>query len=52
MAGINDERVFDGMSNQQFDVFIETLAQLIEAKAESVEDAARLVREAKTNPKA
>ena len=36
------------MSNAQFNAFLEALAQLIEAKAVTPEEAARIVREAKT----
>jgi hypothetical protein len=36
------------MSNAQFDAFLEALAKLIESKAESVEEAAQIVRESKT----
>ena len=38
----------EDMTNAQFNEFLETLAKLIEAKADSVEEAAQLVREAKT----
>lgn len=38
-------------SNAQFDSFLETLARLIESKAVSVEEAAQIVREAKTTNK-
>ena len=37
-----------GMNNAQFNAFLETLAQLIEAKAQSIEDAAEIVRSTKT----
>ena len=36
-----------GMTNAQFNAFLETLAKLIESKAKTVEEAAELVREAK-----
>lgn len=36
------------MSNAQFDAFLETLAKLIESKAQTVEEAAQIVRESKT----
>ena len=36
-----------GMTNAQLNAFLETLAKLIESKAENVEDAAKIVREAK-----
>lgn len=36
-----------GMINAEFDAFPETLAQLIEAKAKTVEEAAELVRDKK-----
>ena len=38
----------EGMSNKEFDSFLETLARLIESRAKTVEEAAKLVREAKT----
>lgn len=38
----------DKMTNAQLNTFLETLAQLIEAKAASVKGAAEIVREAKT----
>jgi len=36
------------MTNAEFDSFLETLAKLVEATAISPEDAARIIREAKT----
>lgn len=36
------------MTNAQWNEFIETLAQLIEAKAETVQEAAEIVRDKKT----
>ncbi len=50
MAGYDEERTAEGMSNQQLDALLETLARLIEAQAQTVEEAAQLVRDAKTNP--
>lgn len=50
MAGYDEERTAEGMSNQQLDALLETLARLIEAQAHTVEEAAQLVRDAKTNP--
>lgn len=47
MAVTNDEEMV-GMSNAQYDALLEVIARLIEAKAASVEEAARIVREAKT----
>ena len=38
----------EGMTNAEFDAFLETLAQLIEAKAKTVKEAADLVRDKKT----
>lgn len=35
------------MTNAQFNAFLENLAKLIEAKAETVEQAAELIRQAK-----
>ena len=40
--------MFDkGMSNEQFNSHLETLAKLIEASAKTVEEAAQIVRDAK-----
>ena len=39
----------EGMTNQQYDKLLETLAQLIESKAKTPQEAAEIVREAKTN---
>ncbi len=39
----------EGMTNQQYDKLLETLAKLIESKATTPEEAAEIVREAKTN---
>ena len=36
------------MTNQQFDAQLETLARLIEATAKTPEEAAKIVRDAKT----
>ena len=36
-----------GMSNAQFDKFLETLAKLVESKAKTVEEAVKIIREAK-----
>ena len=38
----------EGMTNAQFDAYLETLAKLIETQAKTVEEAAELVRQAKT----
>lgn len=40
------ENMDEGMTNQQFNSFLEILAQLVE-RANTVEEAARLIREAK-----
>lgn len=37
----------EGMTNAEFNAFLETLAQLIEAKAETPEEAAEIVRKSK-----
>ena len=37
-----------GMTNAEFNAFLETLALLVESKAETVEEAAELIRQAKT----
>lgn len=38
----------EGMTNAEFNAFLETLAQLVESKAKSVEYASVIIREAKT----
>ena len=38
----------EGMTNQQYDKFLETLAKLIESQAKTPQEAAQIVREAKT----
>jgi hypothetical protein len=38
----------DGMTNAEFNAFLETLARLVESKAKTLEEAAELIREAKT----
>ena len=40
-----------GMTNAQYDASLETIARLIEARALTIEEAARIVREAKTQAK-
>jgi hypothetical protein len=39
----------EGMTNQQYDKLLETIAKLIESKAKTPQEAAEIVREAKTN---
>ena len=39
----------DEMTNAEFNAFMETLAKLIESRAKSPEEAAKIVREAKTD---
>lgn len=41
------EEMNEGMTNAEFNAFLETLAQLIEAKAGTLEEAAEIVRKAK-----
>ena len=41
-------RKMDGMTNAEFDAFLETLAQLVEAKAKTIEEAAQIIRDKKT----
>lgn len=36
------------MTNAQFNAYLETLAKLIESKATTVEEAAEIIRQAKT----
>lgn len=38
----------EGMTNAQFNEFLETIAKLVESKAKTIEDAAQIIREAKT----
>lgn len=44
---IEEEEMETGMTNAEFDAFLETLAQLIEAKAKTVEEAAEIIRNKK-----
>lgn len=37
-----------GMTNAEFNAFLETLARLVEAKAATVAEAAEIIRQAKT----
>lgn len=37
----------EGMTNSQLNAFLETLARLIESKATTVEEAAKIIRDAK-----
>ncbi len=38
----------EGMTNAEFDAFLETLAELVEAKAKTVEEAAEIIRKKKS----
>lgn len=38
----------DGMTNQQFNALLETIARLIESEAKTPEEAAQIVRDSKT----
>lgn len=38
----------EGMTNNQLNAFFETLAKLVESQARTVEEAAELIRKAKT----
>ena len=42
----------EGMTNAEFNAFLETLAQLVEAKAKTPEQAAALIRQAKAEDEA
>ncbi len=42
------EGMSEGMTNAEFNAFLETLAQLVEAKAQTLEEAAEIIRKAKT----
>lgn len=37
-----------GMTNAEFNAFLETLAQLVESKAKTVKEASDIIRNAKT----
>lgn len=37
----------DGMTNAEFNAFLETLAQLVESKATTIEEAVEIIRQAK-----
>ena len=39
--------MLEGMTNAEFNSFLETLAKLVESKAKTPEEAAKLIREAK-----
>jgi hypothetical protein len=39
----------DRMTNKQFNSYLETLAALVESKATTVEEAAEIIRNAKTD---
>jgi hypothetical protein len=41
----------EDMSNAQFNAYLETLAKLVESKAKTVEEAAEIIRQAKTQQK-
>lgn len=38
----------EGMTNAEFNAFLETLAKLVESKAKTVQEASAIIREAKT----
>jgi hypothetical protein len=40
------EAMETGMTNAEFNAFLETLAQLVESKAKTVQEAATLIRQA------
>lgn len=42
------EEMSEGMTNSQLNAYLETLAKLIESKAKTVEEAAEIIRKAKT----
>jgi len=39
----------EGMTNAEFNSFLETLAKLVEVKAKTIEEAAQLIWDAKAN---
>lgn len=43
------EVMTEGMTNAEFNAFLETLARLIEATAKTPSEAAEIIRQAKTN---
>ena len=48
VKGFDDFEEVQEMTNAQLNAFLESLAKLIEAKAQTVEQAAELIRQAKT----
>lgn len=44
---MDELEINDGMTDEQYNAMLETLARLIEAKAATVSEAAQIVREAK-----
>ena len=38
----------DGMTNDQLNAMLEAIAKLVEAKAETIEEAAKIIRDSKT----
>lgn len=38
----------NGMTNAEFNAFLETLAKLVESKADTVKEAAEIIRNSKT----
>lgn len=40
--------MIEGMTNNQLNAFLETLAKLVESKAKTIEEAAEIIRKAKT----
>lgn len=39
----------EGMTNNQLNAYLETLAKLVESEAKTVEEAAEIIRQAKTD---
>lgn len=39
----------NGMTNTEFNTFLETLAKLVESKAKTPDEAAEIIRQAKVN---
>ena len=48
MNGYTEERDACGMTNAQLNAFLETLARLVESDAQTVQEAAEIIRNAKT----
>ena len=46
---MNEKEICEGITDEQFNSFLEVLAKLVEATAKDGNDAARIIRDAKIN---